>query len=161
MLLAVIIIPYSVTFQTILNGSVNYKTKVLTNSLGFVIWPLFGNLPDVLTSISNYECPVGASTCSYGLRTVFLYFSFGSYIVICNLLMFNMIIAIFSCKTQEITEVTYKAYSFKRYQFIKEIGRMTVLPAPLACLEYIARFLRIFVNFCYGERFSSYESFGK
>lgn len=36
---------------------------------------------------------------------------------------------------------------------------MTVLPAPLACVEYILRFLRYPVNYCNGNKFESYEAF--
>lgn len=36
---------------------------------------------------------------------------------------------------------------------------MTVLPAPLACVEYILRLVRIPLNYCNGNQFESYECF--
>lgn len=64
-----------------------------------------------------------------------------------------------SVKVADATEEINRAYSFKRYLFIKIYSRMTVLPAPLACAEYILRFLRILVNYCNGNKFESYEAF--
>jgi len=89
------------------------------------------------------------------------YISFGIYVIVCNLLIFNMIISIFCLKTNSIKIETEKAFSFKRYLFIKEYSRKTIFPAPLALIEYIVRFFRVLVNLCNGQMFVEYNSFGK
>lgn len=72
-----------------------------------------------------------------------------------------MIISIFCLKTNSIKIETEKAFSFKRYLFIKEYSRKTIFPAPLALIEYIVRLFRVLVNLCNGQMFVEYNSFGK
>ena len=80
--------------------------------------------------------------------------------IVCNLLIFNMIIAVFCLKASVIKAETEKVFFFNRYLFIKEISRKTIFPAPLALLEYFNRLFRVTFNLCYGDLFEDYDSFG-
>ena len=76
------------------------------------------------------------------------------YVVIGNVLLINLLIAMFSSTYEQVQENADQIWKFNRYKLVYEFVNVPILPPPLSLLSYMAFYLKSFfkmiVNFvCY------------
>ncbi|CAF1184093.1 unnamed protein product, partial [Adineta ricciae] len=132
----------SVALQT---GNGLWKWQILRDVFNWGIWKVFGQVAE------PYNDAVSEND-AYG-TFVFL-FAIG-FTVISNILLLNVLIAMFNEKIQRIQEKSIEIWRYQRFWLIYEIKDKTVLPPPFNILCYLAEFMKYVCCCCCKNRSKS------
>jgi transient receptor potential cation channel subfamily M protein 5 len=66
------------------------------------------------------------------------------YVVIGNVLLINLLIAMFSSTYEQVQENADQIWKFNRYKLVYEYVNVPILPPPLSLLSYMAFYLKSF-----------------
>lgn len=115
-------------------------------------WSIYGTIQ--LIENLDLNCDPNVSKCPEKSGVVYSYIFLMIYVVIGNVLLINLLIAMFSSTYEQVQENADQIWKFNRYKLVYEFVNVPILPPPLSLLSYMAFYLKSFfkmiVNFvCY------------
>jgi len=140
-LIAIIVIPYAVVYHSVYEGTEEtFSMSALAKCFYTMMWTLFLEIKEIVADINAY--PTRNSTDPvYTVTSSFLYVSFPLYVLACNILLLNLIIAVFAGLVDEYSADAEKIFRLMRYSNTIEFEHKTVLPPPFNLIEYLIRFV--------------------
>ena len=152
LILVVFIISFGVAFQGLLNPLQEPSWTVVTNILWRSYWPMFGEMNLEEEDIAGLGREIGNSSClvamesggkvdlnCYSPAPIIL---LGIYLVISNILLLNLLIAIFGNTLNKIEYSSNRQWAFSQYGIVQEFYYKPILPAPLNILCHIFHMLK-------------------
>ncbi len=162
-LIAIIVIPYAVVYHSVYEGTEEtFSMSALAKCFYTMMWTLFLEIKEIVADINAY--PTRNSTDPvYTVTSSFLYVSFPLYVLACNILLLNLIIAVFAGLVDEYSADAEKIFRLMRYSNTIEFEHKTVLPPPFNLIEYLIRFvltvLTLFQQLANSEKYEENTNF--
>jgi len=162
-LIAIIVIPYAVVYHSVYKGTEEtFSMSALAKCFYTMMWTLFLEIKEIVADINAY--PTRNSTDPvYTVTSSFLYVSFPLYVLACNILLLNLIIAVFAGLVDEYSADAEKIFRLMRYSNTIEFEHKTVLPPPFNLIEYLIRFvltvLTLFQQLANSEKYEENTNF--
>jgi hypothetical protein len=162
-LIAIIVIPYAVVYHSVYEGTEEtFSMSALAKCFYTMMWTLFLEIKEIVADINAY--PTRNSTDPvYTVTSSFLYVSFPLYVLACNILLLNLIIAVFAGLVDEYSADAEKIFRLMRYSNTIEFEHKTVLPPPFNLIEYLIRFvltvLTLFQKLANSEKYEENTNF--
>ena len=136
--------------------SLNLIKKVLDNAY----WPIYGDMK-ILDKLEE-TCEKNDPSCPLSSGVAFSYVALMVYMVIANILLINLLIAMFSSTFQDVQENTDQIWKFQRYRLVFEYYDSPILPPPLNFIAYLVSCINYFKNkkkaIDYSDDYSSEQS---
>lgn len=150
MVVVVFLVSYSVASQALLKNHQGFYWGVFYDLFLQGIWEIFGELNDAETEGIVDGCPSGNGTISTwsaecSLRSWPVPFMLAVYLFFGNILMINMLIAIFTHVFDEIQSRSEQIWKYEMYFLVQEFNVKPLLPGPFIVLEHfylLAKWLR-------------------
>ncbi|MEE4247282.1 MAG: hypothetical protein V2I33_17865 [Kangiellaceae bacterium] len=86
-------------------------------------------------SVSWLDCVDDTGLTAFNVMLVFVF------LLLVNMVMWNLLIALFSQTVVEKQSRAVISWRKRRYEMLKEVQLMSILPAPLSVLEYLCKFI--------------------
>ncbi|XP_053482029.1 transient receptor potential cation channel subfamily M member 2 [Ictalurus furcatus] len=155
-LLSIWVVAYGVATQSILIENEDRINWIIRGAVYEPYLIIFGNLPDSVDntkfdinscSINGSDplkpkCPVLNSDNSPAFPDWLTIIMLCIYLLFANILLLNLLIAIFNYTFQEVQDNTDIIWKFQRYELIKEYHSRPSLPPPFILLSHIYLFIR-------------------
>jgi transient receptor potential cation channel subfamily M protein 3 len=135
-MLLVVLLGFGVSYYAILHK----QDEASVSLLDIFIEPyvlMFGELEGL-----DYECGVGPGLEKCRKETLIATFVMVVYLLVTNVLLINMLIAIFNNIFNDVKEISHQVWMFQRFTFVNEYKQKPVLPPPLIVLCHIYRSLK-------------------
>ena len=94
-MLAIIIIPYSFIYHTVTEDTEDFKLSVILKSFYKMMWTVFMQIRKIVAEIGAYPIQTDGSSV-YTVTSTFLFVSFPLYVLACDILLLNLIVASFA-----------------------------------------------------------------
>uniref|UniRef100_A0A3B3UHT0 Transient receptor potential cation channel, subfamily M, member 2 n=1 Tax=Poecilia latipinna TaxID=48699 RepID=A0A3B3UHT0_9TELE len=153
-LLSIWVVAYGVAKQGILIENDNRLDWIMRGAIYEPYLVIFGNFPENVDSewrsaqcnplkpkcpvLNEKEMPVFPEWLTIVMLCVYLLFA--------NILLINLLIAIFNYTFEEVHDNTDRIWKFQRYQLIKEYYSRPAPPPPFIILSHLYLFIRKLVN---------------
>ncbi|RDD41213.1 Transient receptor potential cation channel subfamily M member 3 [Trichoplax sp. H2] len=148
LLLAIFIIAYGVASQAILYPNSPWDWNLLRQIFYMPFFQLFGEL--FVDQIQGRDCPPNATYLTNSkcvANTWMVPILLAGYMLIANVLLLNLLIAVFNNTYSKIQENSDTVWKFQRYSLIEEYLEKPVLPPPFIIIPIcITLFRYIFIN---------------
>ncbi len=139
-ILSIIVIPYGFVYHTITEGTEDFKLSVILKSFYKMMWTIFLQIRELVAEVGAYPVQSDGSSI-YTVTSTFLFVSLPLYVLSCNILILNLIIAVFAGIVDEMSKEAEKTFRLMRYSNIVEFEHKTILPPPFNLFEFFIRFL--------------------
>ncbi|XP_011433265.3 transient receptor potential cation channel subfamily M member-like 2 isoform X3 [Magallana gigas] len=155
-ILMVFVVSYSIAAYSVMYPNSELSIVLVYNVMRLGYWNLYGELflediereePDCSFDDSVYSngslprCPSAVSR--YAVPILM-----GFYVLFCNILLLNLLIAMFSNTYQIVQENTDQYWCFQRYRLIYEYYTRPTLAPPLILISHMALFIRWIFGKC-------------
>lgn len=162
-LIAIIVIPYAVVYHSVYEGTEEaFSMSVLAKCFYTMMWTLFLEIKEIVADINTYPTRNSIDPV-YTVTSSFLYVSFPLYVLACNILLLNLIIAVFAGLVEEYSTDAEKIFRLMRYSNTIDFEHKTVLPPPFNLIEYLIRFvltvLSLFHKLANNEKYEENTNF--
>ncbi|KAK6180329.1 hypothetical protein SNE40_012504 [Patella caerulea] len=155
-ILAVFIMAYAVATEAILYPNTELSWKMIYHVPRKAYWQIYGELflediegenpcssdPAVYGDYETLRCP---SEVGKYLAPVFM----GIYVLMTNVLLLNLLIAMFSYTFQKIQDNTDLHWYFQRYQLVHEYYSRPFLPPPAIIIVHVYLFIKYLKGKCF------------
>lgn len=114
----------------------NFKIYNLDNAY----WSIYGTI-ELLGNL-DLNCDSAVSKCPTKSGVIYSYIFLMIYVVLGNVLLINLLIAVFSSTYQQVQENADQIWKFNRYKLVYEYVNVPLLPSPLSLLSYLVYYTR-------------------
>lgn len=142
-IIAIFICAFGVTTQaTLYPGRNKLNFDLVKAILDKAYWPIYGEMRildeiDRCSPRANQSNELGDDeTCPEQSGIAFSFIALMLYMVIANVLLINLLIAMFSSTFQDVQENTDQIWKFQRYRLVFEYYDSPILPPPLNFIAY-------------------------
>lgn len=94
-LISILVVPYSFIYHTIIHGTEEFGLSVILKAFYNMMWTIFLNIRQIVAQVREYPVQSDGTTV-YSVTSTFLFVSFPLYVLACNILLLNLIIASFA-----------------------------------------------------------------
>lgn len=155
-ILMVFVVSYSIAAYSVMYPNSELSIVLVYNVMRLGYWNLYGELflediekeepdctfdPNLYSNGSLPRCP--SSVSRYAVPILM-----GFYVLFCNILLLNLLIAMFSNTYQIVQENTDQYWCFQRYRLIYEYYTRPTLAPPLILISHMALFIRWIFGKC-------------
>ncbi|KAL3836759.1 hypothetical protein ACJMK2_022176, partial [Sinanodonta woodiana] len=144
MILVVFIVAYGIASHSILFPHTEPSLETFIEIFRRPYWNIYGELmldtiagsadctndPELYKTGSYYRCPTESGQYVVPLML-------GAYMLMCNILLLNLLIAMFSFTFENVQKNSYLFWSFQQYSLINEYANRPILAPPLIILEHL------------------------
>ncbi|KAK3610936.1 hypothetical protein CHS0354_032657 [Potamilus streckersoni] len=155
MILLVFIVAYGISSHAILYPHTAPSLETLTDIFRRPYWNIYGELmldkiegsvdctndPEVYKTGSQPRCPTESGK-------YFVPVLMGVYMLMCNILLLNLLIAVFSTTFQKVQDNSYLYWSYQQYSLINEYANRPFLAPPLIIFVHVYKLIRLIVTTC-------------
>ncbi|XP_074655760.1 transient receptor potential cation channel subfamily M member 8-like, partial [Tubulanus polymorphus] len=153
-ILMVFVLAYGLASQAILYPNAPLNAEIVISVLRKSYFQMYGELfleeiegQDVCTSNRTLWMNGPLPRCPEYISTIIVPILLGMYILFTNVLMFNLLIAIFSYTFNRIQENTDRYWNFQRYFLIHEYRNRPPIPPPGVLICHVSIAVKSLVNF--------------
>ncbi|XP_041465678.1 transient receptor potential cation channel subfamily M member 3-like isoform X1 [Lytechinus variegatus] len=153
-ILFVFLVSYGVASNALMSPMKIWDWNVLRDIIYIPYWQIYGELfideqDNFVTNCSLFPKP-DMELCDPGI--VLERLIMGMYLLIANVLLINMLIAIFNNTFQRVQENANEIWKFQRYRLIMEFSERPFLPPPFILVVHIYLLLKRLMTSCYRHR---------
>ena len=95
-MLALLVVPYAFLFQTLMEGTnEEFSLGTILKAFYHMMWTIFLQIRVIVEEVGNYPMQSDGSSV-YSVTSTFLFVSLPLYVLACNILLLNLIIASFA-----------------------------------------------------------------
>ncbi|XP_021180116.2 transient receptor potential cation channel subfamily M member 2 isoform X1 [Fundulus heteroclitus] len=170
-LLSIWVVAYGVAKQGILIHNESRLDWIMRGAVYEPYLIIFGNFPEIIDntqfnidscSINGADplkpkCPVLNENQIPAFPEWLTIIMLCVYLLFANILLLNLLIAIFNFTFQEVQDNTDKIWKFQRYELIKEYHSRPAAPPPFIILSHLFIFMRMMVPCCTHVRESEFK----
>nr|WDP79899.1 transient receptor potential cation channel subfamily M member 1-2 [Apostichopus japonicus] len=141
-ILLVIMLGFGVSCQALMNPNQEFNLTALKNTLFMPYFQIYGELfLDVFVPGETGSCSSTTGSCpsTHFLLPILLSF----YLLFTNILLLNLLIAIFSHVFDEVQENSLAVWRYELYWLVMEFHHRPTLPLPFMILEHIFTLLKV------------------
>uniref|UniRef100_A0A3Q2U874 Ion transport domain-containing protein n=1 Tax=Fundulus heteroclitus TaxID=8078 RepID=A0A3Q2U874_FUNHE len=170
-LLSIWVVAYGVAKQGILIHNESRLDWIMRGAVYEPYLIIFGNFPEIIDSelrnaLCNFimyplkpKCPVLNENQIPAFPEWLTIIMLCVYLLFANILLLNLLIAIFNFTFQEVQDNTDKIWKFQRYELIKEYHSRPAAPPPFIILSHLFIFMRMMVPCCTHVRESEFSKY--
>lgn len=136
-ILAIFVCAYGVTTQATMYPNSELGYDLFVSIVNKAYWPLYGEIKILGDDIEGEICKDDPSKCPEQGGVIFSYLLLMVYMMISNVLLLNLLIAMFSSTFQDVQENTDIVWKYQRYRLVFEYLDSPVLPAPFSIIPNI------------------------
>ncbi|XP_052227848.1 transient receptor potential cation channel subfamily M member-like 2 isoform X2 [Dreissena polymorpha] len=158
MVMVVFLLAYGIASQGLLYKTRSPTWRILKDIIYFPYWQLFGEI--FLEEIDTEDsCTAGADNCRTSHWLV--YFLLAGYLMVGNILLLNLLIAIFSHVFEAVDKNSQEIWKYQMYFMVNEYEKKTALVPPASLLEhfYLA-VMWVVKHTCSGKRRKDEQTWG-
>jgi disulfide bond formation protein DsbB len=141
----VFIFAYGSFIQAILYPNKEPSISVLRDIIRFPFWQTFGDL-NLEYFKGNTSCTPGARGC--GVQSPLVEVAGGLYILSVNILLVNLLIAIFGHTFSTVHETSEKVWAFYRFGLVQEFQERPPLPPPFILISLLIMYFLQLCKLC-------------
>ncbi|XP_072167495.1 transient receptor potential cation channel subfamily M member 3-like [Diadema setosum] len=153
-ILFVFLISYGVASRALMSPMKEWDWNVLRDVVYTPYWQIYGELFIDESDPFIHNCSLfpggGLETCHVGI--VLERLIMGIYLLIANVLLINMLIAIFNNTFQRVQENANEIWKFQRYRLIMEFSERPFLPPPFILIVHVYLVVKKVMTSCYRHR---------
>ncbi|CAF1009735.1 unnamed protein product, partial [Brachionus calyciflorus] len=160
-LIAIFVCAFGITTEAALYPSSNFDLNLFRRILTKGYWPVYGTIK-ILEDFDRFSANcTGRLDCPEPHGLVYSYIVLMIYMVVANVLLVNLLIAMFSSTFQRVHENTDLIWKFQRYALVYEYVEAPVFPAPFCMVIYLFKAFRtIFKRMCRKKFYEEESYFG-
>ncbi|KAJ8028966.1 Transient receptor potential cation channel subfamily M member 3 [Holothuria leucospilota] len=147
-LLFVFVTAYGVASRAVLHPNMELDAGSLKEIISFPYWQIYGELfmDEILPDCNDATTHNLGNHCkiAYGFVLTIM----AVYLLIANVLLLNLLIAIFNNTFSKVIENANEIWKYHRYELIIEYSERPFLPPPLTLLIHVAMVMRWLVYAC-------------
>lgn len=115
-----------------------FNIELIMSLINKAYWPIYGEMA-ILEEINmdREECLKKGDTCPTQSGTYYSYAALIAYMVIANVLLINLLIAMFSSTFQHVQDNTDRIWKFQRYRLVFEYYDASAFPPPISFIGYV------------------------
>lgn len=140
--------PNSYKQQTLPNGTIIYEKMKFTTAVEKLISRAFYSMFEVSIALEEAECMIDEPCGSQAGNKLVILFVLIAYTVIVNLILINLLIALFSSTVSRIGMQSTAHWLADRYQMVKEYQDKSMFPPPLNLLSILMELCFCSVRLC-------------
>ncbi|XP_052091143.1 transient receptor potential cation channel subfamily M member-like 2 isoform X6 [Mytilus californianus] len=164
-ILMVFVTSYAVASYSILYPNISWSWDIVLKVLRMSYWNLYGELFIEDIELEEPDCSFDPASYNNGMprcpTEVGRYATpvlMGIYVLFVNILLLNLLIAMFSYTIQRIQDSTDQHWNFQRYILIYEYYSKPPLPSPLILISHMFLFIRWCARKCCKRCLSTNQS---
>jgi hypothetical protein len=136
-IMGIFIVAYGVMTHSALYPGHSFNFELFRNVINKGYWSIFGDFRILNELVLEPNCAERTDCYKHHTGTYFTFFTLMVYCVLANVLLINLLIAMFSYTFQNIQSNTDKIWKYQRYDLVLEHFDAPVLPPPLNVFGYI------------------------
>lgn len=130
-ILITFIFGFGISLQAIMSPNNEFSIQTLLEIFNMAYWPIYGELA-LLGTLNDDACKNGTlSDCANRSSVITSYFILMIYMIIANVLLLNILIAMFSNTFEDIQKDANLIWKNQRYDLLCEYISFPLLPPPL------------------------------
>lgn len=157
MVLFVFLLAYGVASQGLLYDIRTPSWTILKDVVYFPYWQLYGEI--FLEEIDGDNCADGMADCKTGHWLI--KFLLAAYLLVGNILLLNLLIAIFSHVFDKVEKNANEIWKYQMYFLVMEYEKKTALVPPFSLFEHVFLILQWIVRKTCRKRVKDNQNFGK
>ncbi|XP_053406588.1 transient receptor potential cation channel subfamily M member-like 2 [Mercenaria mercenaria] len=157
MVLFVFLLAYGVASQGLLYDLRTPSWAILKDVVYFPYWQLYGEI--FLEEIDGEDCSAGMTDCKTGHWLI--KFLLAAYLLVGNILLLNLLIAIFSHVFDKVEKNSNEIWKYQMYFMVMEYEKKTALVPPLSLFEHVFLIVSWIVRKTCRRKVKAAQNFGK
>lgn len=141
-IIAVFVFAFGVTTQATLYPNTPLSFGLIRDIINKAYWPIFGEMK-IYDEELGLEAVCFEDECPEESGKTFTLIALMIYMIAGNVLLINLLIAMFSSIYQDVQENTEQIWKFQRYRLIFDYKDLLILPPPFTLIIYIFKFFKI------------------
>ncbi|XP_061188845.1 transient receptor potential cation channel subfamily M member-like 2 [Saccostrea echinata] len=155
-ILMVFVVSYAIAAYSVIYPESDVDWDLIANVLRLGYWNLYGELLLEDLEAKEPECSFDPAVYSSGIlprcavkhRRLVGMAMMGIYLLFANVMLLNILIAMFSDTYQRVQTQRNQKWNYERYALVKEFQRVPVIPMPVGALIYIHYLIRWIYRKC-------------
>jgi transient receptor potential cation channel subfamily M member 2 len=141
-ILMTFVLGFGISLKAILFPSNEFNLETLLEIFNIAYWPIYGELA-LLETLNDEACKNGTlDDCASRSSVITGYFILMIYMIIANVLLLNILIAMFSNTYEDIQKDSDIIWKNQRYDLLCEYLSFPLLPPPLNIPCHLVKFIR-------------------
>ena len=137
LIFSIFILLFGIITQATLYPNNKLNMNLLRSIVNKAFWPIFGDM-EILQEINVIdETCLTQGNCPLESGIWFSYISLMIYMVIANVLLINLLIAMFSSTYERVEENTDQIWKYQRYRLVNEYTDGRIFPPPINFIDYV------------------------
>ncbi|XP_022086912.1 transient receptor potential cation channel subfamily M member 3-like isoform X2 [Acanthaster planci] len=155
LILLVFLVSYGVARQAILYPRSEWEWKILADIFLIPYWQVYGELfPDAENNQDTYNVTAEPQAEINEWDRVIVIGIMSVYLMISNVLLLNLLIAIFNNTFTRVHDNASEIWKFQRYRLIMEYSEKPFLPAPFTIIIHVIMVIKRLMYSCCGHTFN-------
>jgi len=142
-IISIFVCTFGIVTQATLHPNNKFNVKLFRDIINKAYWPIYGEML-ILEEINDgdtAECKAEGN-CPLESGIWFSYAALMVYMVVANVLLINLLIAMFSSTFERVQENTDQIWKLQRYVLVFEYIDASILPPPINFIGYIITFVK-------------------
>ena len=137
LIISIFVCTFGIITQATLYPNNKLNIKLLRSIINKAFWPIYGEML-ILEEINVIdETCLAQGNCPLESGIWFSYIALMIYMVIANVLLLNLLIAMFSSTFERVQENTDQIWKFQRYRLVYEYDNGRIFPPPISFISYV------------------------
>ncbi|CAF0758789.1 unnamed protein product [Brachionus calyciflorus] len=135
-IIIIFVFSFGITTQATMYPGNTFDINLIKTMINKAYWPIYGDMK-ILDELNDDEACLATSSCPDSAGK---YYSFGAlmvYMVVANVLLINLLIAMFSSTYEDVQLKTDQIWKYQRYRLVFEYFNSSVFPPPFSIFAYI------------------------
>ena len=146
-IISIFVITFGVVTQATLYPNNKLDMELFRSIANKAYWPIYGEML-ILGEINEVDTNVCSAegNCPLESGIWFSYIALMMYMVVANVLLINLLIAMFSSTFERVQENTDQIWKFQRYRLVFEYIDASIFPPPISFIGYFVTLINYFLK---------------